>query len=58
MGHNYVVSGNPKSTGIPQVDGLSTEPLDLGCHTAMPRRSTATLRRRLGRALAWTYAAT
>ena len=27
-----MVSGNPKSTGIPQVDELSTRPLDLGCH--------------------------
>ena len=24
MGHNSVVSGYPKSTGIPRVDGLST----------------------------------
>ena len=32
MGHNSVVSGHPKSTGIPQVDGLSMGPLDLGCH--------------------------
>ena len=24
MGHNSVVSGYPKSIGIPQVDGLST----------------------------------
>ena len=32
MGHNNVVSGHPKSTGIPLVDGLSTEPLDLGRH--------------------------
>ena len=32
MGHNHVVSGNPKSTGIPQVDGLSMGPRDLGCH--------------------------
>ena len=31
MGHNHVVSGNSKSTGIPQVDGLSTGPPDLGC---------------------------
>ena len=29
MGHNSVVSGHPKSTGIPRVDGLSTGPLDL-----------------------------
>ena len=33
MGHNSVVSGYPKSTGIPQVDGLSTRPPDLGRHT-------------------------
>ena len=32
MGHNHVLSGNPKSTGIPQVDGLSTGPSDLRCH--------------------------
>ena len=32
MGHNHVVSGNPKSTGISQVDELSTGPPDLGCH--------------------------
>ena len=32
MGHNHVVSGNPKSTGIPQVDELSTGPPDLECH--------------------------
>ena len=30
MGHNHVVLGNSKSTGIPQVDGLSTGPPDLG----------------------------
>ena len=29
MGHNCVISGHPKSTGIPQVDGLSTGPPDL-----------------------------
>ena len=33
MGHNSVVSSHPKSIGILQVDGLSTGPLDLGCHT-------------------------
>ena len=33
MGHNHAVSGNPKSTGIPQVDGLSTGPPELGCHS-------------------------
>ena len=32
MGHNHVVSGNPKSTGIPQVEGLLTGPPELGCH--------------------------
>ena len=33
MGHNNMVSGHPKSTGIPQVDGLSMGPLDLGFHS-------------------------
>ena len=33
MGHNSVVSGQPKSTGIPRVDALSTGPPDLGCHS-------------------------
>ena len=33
MGHNNVVSGYPKSIGIPCVDGLSTGPPDLGCHS-------------------------
>ena len=32
MGHNHVVSSNLKPTGIPQVDGLSTGPPDLGRH--------------------------
>ena len=32
MGHNSVVSGHLKSTGIPRVDELSTGPSDLGCH--------------------------
>ena len=27
------ISSHPKSTGIPRVDGLSTGPLDLGCHS-------------------------
>ena len=35
MGHNSVVSGYPKSTGIPRVDGLSTGPPDLGCHSIL-----------------------
>ena len=34
MGHNSVVLGHPESTGIPRVDGLSTVPPDLGCHTS------------------------
>ena len=32
MGHNSVISGHPKSTGILRVDGLSTGPPDLGRH--------------------------
>ena len=32
MVHNSVVSGHPKSIGIPWVDGFSTGPPDLGCH--------------------------
>ena len=32
MGHNSVVSGYSKSTGIPRVDELSMRPPDLGCH--------------------------
>ena len=35
MGHNSVVSGHPKPTRILRVDGLSTDPLDLGCHTTL-----------------------
>ena len=27
-----MISGHPKSTGIPRVDGLPTGPPDLGCH--------------------------
>ena len=30
MGHNSVVSGHPKSTGIPRVNWLSMEPLGFG----------------------------
>ena len=30
MGHNSVVSGHSKSTGISRVDGLSMGPPDLG----------------------------
>ena len=32
MGHNSVVSGHPKSIGIPRVEELSTGPPDFGCH--------------------------
>ena len=32
MGHNNVVLGHSKSTGISLVDGLSTELPDLGHH--------------------------
>ena len=32
MGHNSVISGHPKSTGISQVDGLSMGPPYLGHH--------------------------
>ena len=34
MGHNSVILGHLKSTGIPQVDELSMGPPDLGCHTS------------------------
>ena len=37
MGHNHVVSGNAKSIIIPQVDGLSTGPWDLGCHSMVSK---------------------
>ena len=30
MGHNSMISGHPKSTRIPQIDGLSTGPSDFG----------------------------
>ena len=33
MGHNSVVSGHPKSTGISLVDGLSMRPPNLGRHS-------------------------
>ena len=32
MGHNSVVSGYPKSIGIPRVDGLSRGPPNFGGH--------------------------
>ena len=40
MRHNHVVSSNPKSTRIPQVDRLSTGPWDLGCHNRSHGMST------------------
>ena len=33
MGLKGVVSGYPTSTNLPRVDGLSTDPRDLGCRT-------------------------
>ena len=33
MGHNSVVLGHQKSTEISRVNGLSTGPPDLGCHS-------------------------
>ena len=33
MGHNSVVSGYSKSTGVSRVDGLSMGPPDLGRHS-------------------------
>ena len=33
MGHNSVVLGYPKFIGSPRVNGLSTEPGVLGCHS-------------------------
>ena len=30
-----MVSGHPKSTGIPQVDGLSMGPPNLGCYSEL-----------------------
>ena len=37
MGHNSVLSGHPKSIGIPRVDGLSMRPPDLGCHSLVSK---------------------
>ena len=37
MGLNSVVSGHPKSTGFPRVDGLSTGPPDLGYHSLVSK---------------------
>ena len=39
MGHNNMVLGHPKSTGIPWVDVLLTGPPDLGCHTLLVKSS-------------------
>ena len=44
MGHNSVVSGHSKSTGILQVDWLSTGPLDLGRHTEAQTFSQAEMK--------------
>ena len=37
MGHNNVVSGHPKSNGIPRVAGLSMGPPDLGYHSLVSK---------------------
>ena len=37
MGHNSVVSSHPKCIGILGVDGLSTGPQDLGCHSLVSK---------------------
>ena len=34
-GLNGVVSGYSTSTNLPRVDGLSTDPRDLGCHISI-----------------------
>ena len=38
MGYNSVVSGHPKSIGIPGVNGLSTGPPDFGSSQLYSRR--------------------
>ena len=38
MGHNSVVSGYPKSTGIPRVNGLSTGPSGFGASHMLSNR--------------------
>ena len=38
MGHNNVVLGHPKATGIPRVDGLSTRLPDLERHNGKPKQ--------------------
>ena len=40
MGHNSVVSGHPKSTGISGVDRLLMGPSDSGCHTFLEHTIT------------------
>ena len=42
MGHNSMVSGHLKSTGIPQVDELSMRPTDLGRHSLVSDHRFAT----------------
>ena len=38
MGHNSVVLGSPKSTGIPRVDGLSTGPPGFRASQYLPNK--------------------
>ena len=40
MGLNGVVSGYPTSMNLPWVDGLSTDPQDLGCHNHIQNTHT------------------
>ena len=40
MGHNSVVLGHPKSTGILRVDGLSRGPSSLGRHINNDKKKT------------------
>ena len=53
MGHNHVVSGNLKSTGVPQVDRLSTGPSDLGCHSMVSKLRYMITCSRLGMGLGY-----
>ena len=38
MGLNGVVSSYPTSTIIPRVNGLSTDPQEMGCHSCFKRQ--------------------
>ena len=51
-----MVSGNPKSIGIPQVDELSTGPPDLGCHYMVSELRYTINCSLLGMSLGYAYA--